>query len=258
MWVTDLANPQDDWPDMGGQRYVLDVLWQADPGGSELWHRKTFYGVTIAERGWEARDVESGLMEGQQFAAELMLTDGGLVNPDTPPAASQPMVVNYTDASGTVLLYAYNATTGAFTAQTTTTGRAVITQSPFSIQFAVDEGPVVGVNMPTSLTNGTMVAYRNPNAYRTANVYRTGFLYAAAVFAAPAIGQVPRLDFLRGQTTLFSVVAVASGAGGIYGPDLTEGQPVADLESYSALDPLNLLVAVLDKNLTAQVLVAQN
>jgi hypothetical protein len=30
------------------------------------------------------------------------------------------------------------------------------------------------------------------------------------------------------------------------------------LESYSALDPLNLLVAVLDKNLTAQVLVAQN
>jgi hypothetical protein len=37
------------------------------------WHRKTFYGVTIGDQDWDARDIQSGIAEEQQFDARYFI-----------------------------------------------------------------------------------------------------------------------------------------------------------------------------------------
>ncbi|MDE2107413.1 MAG: hypothetical protein KGL39_60010, partial [Patescibacteria group bacterium] len=129
-------------------RCVLDVTWVNED--TQQWHRKTFYGVTIAGQEWNARDIESGLLEDQSFEAEYFVPDSGVLSsPSVPPISGNlPYYVQYTDASGSLLLYSYDPATNLFTAQADTNGRAVVgyTGGVFGIQFAADSQPVVATS----------------------------------------------------------------------------------------------------------------
>jgi hypothetical protein len=194
-------------------RTVLDVVWVNED--TQQWLRKTFYGVTIAGQEWNARDVESGLLEDQTFEARYYTADSGTLQAPIPPISNTlPYYVNYTDASGTLLLYAYDPGTRLFTAQADTNGRAVIScAGGFSIQFAADSQPVVATTGVASL------AYRSPAVYRNANTYRQlGLAVNGGVFAgAPSPGVFPRLDFYYGPQRIATVTRA-----GIYEVDFDE------------------------------------
>ena len=207
VWVLETANLAG-WQ-TGAGRYVLDITWvEAE---TLDWHRQTYYGVTVSERGQDARDVENGFLENQVFDAQYCVPAGGPAG-SLPPLlpAAVPSTVVYTDATGSLTLYAYNATTGVFTAAADPAGRATVTNSPFAIQFAGDAGPVVTVA-------GNTLVYRPPGfIYRNANSYRQFGLGTRGIFAAPAT-QLPRLDFYYGSQRVFTVTRC-----GIFDTDFTE------------------------------------
>jgi len=244
LWVLALtAAGVTDWQAAYSQ-YVLDVAWVEEE--TQEWHRKTFYGVTISEHGWEARDVENGLMENQMFEAQYMVaTSGGAPLPDVIPAPL-PYRVVYQDVNGSVLLYTYDATTGLFTAQAATTGRATIANSPFAIQFAGDTLPVV-------LAAGNSLVYPYVAAYRSTNTYRQNALQVSnGIYAgSPAAGDLPRLDFYYGEQRVFAVTH-----SGVFEVDYIEGPcgrpPLGSTPGYGALGGGDALVAVFTRgNVTA-------
>ena len=110
VWVLETANLAG-WQ-TGAGRYVLDITWvEAE---TLDWHRQTYYGVTVSERGQDARDVENGFLENQVFDAQYCVPAGGPAG-SLPPLlpAAVPSTVVYTDATGSLTLYAYNATTNS-------------------------------------------------------------------------------------------------------------------------------------------------
>ena len=186
--------------------YVLDVTWVNED--TQQWHRKTFYGVTIADQEWSARDIESGLLEEQRFEAQYFtMASGTLAGGATipPVSATLPYTVQYTDATGTLLLYTYDPATKLFTAQADTNGRATIgyTSGAFAIQFSGDSLPVVATSGAPSL------AYRSPAVYRNANTYRQQMLVVnGSVVSGVAPGgaaNYPRLDFFYGAQRIATV-----------------------------------------------------
>jgi hypothetical protein len=179
--------------------YVLDITWQEEDENE--WHRKTFYGVTISDRTWDAKDCENGILENQVFDAQYFVPGGGTGIAPALTTATLPLIVNYTDATGTVMLYTYAA--GVFTAVTTTTGRATIVSDPFTVQFAADppSTPVVQAAVTASLLYRNSQQYRNSDCYRNNNA-----LKVRAIFAEPAMpSDVPRLDFYYGLTRILTI-----------------------------------------------------
>ena len=243
------ALPEDsvlDWQADHAQ-YVLDVLWVEEE--TQAWHRKTFYGVTVNEHGWDAKDVENGLVENQSFKAQYMVPAGGTlagdgsggasINPPPLPAVL-PYRVFYNDANSSVLLYIYNPGTGNFTAVAATAGRATIANRPLVIRFAGAPAPVVTAEMA--------LAYRNGGGYRNGNDYRafTG-MQTAGIFSEAALAW-PQLDFYYG----FARVATITPAG-IFGADFIEDTPVAAAGAFSLFSSTGALVGVLARsNLTAK------
>ena len=224
--------------------YVLDVAWVEEE--TQEWHRKTFYGVTISEHGWEARDVENGLMENQVFEAQYMVaSSGGTPLPEVIPATLPYRVIYQSlrtaTVSDSVLLYTYDATTGLFTAQASTAGRATIANSPFSIQFA---GGPCG-RPPVVMASGNSLVYPYVAGYRSTNTYRQNALQVSnGIYAgSPAAGDLPRLDFYYGDQRVFAVTQA-----GVFEADYIEGpcgrQPWGSTPGYAALGAGDALVAV--------------
>ena len=157
---------------------------------TQQWHRKTFYGVTISEQDWDARDIESGLMENQQFEAQYFVPDSG--STATPPNISQslPYWVQYVGTNEVVTLYTYDPASRSFTAQANTNGRAVIgyTNGAFGVQFAADDFPVMATSGPASLPYRSGAIYRNANTYRQSALLIAGGIFTGVSLEIAAAG----------------------------------------------------------------------
>jgi hypothetical protein len=215
--------------------YVLDIVWVEEE--TQEWHRKTFYGVTINERGWDAKDVENGLMENQSFAAQYYVPDGGAAW-TTPPIISPalPYQVIYTDATGSVLLYTYDQPSNVFTAVAALTGRANIGYSggAFAVQFAGDATAVVRTTVNSLL-------YRNHTAYRNSQPYNQAqFQVRGGIFSGvPAAADLPRLDFYYG-----SVRVCAITTNGLFDVNFDAVEPSAATGKFGILAGSNLIATL--------------
>ena len=157
------------------QSYVVDVVWVDEDGRG--WHRATFYGVTISSRDQEARDVEAGMTDQLEFAAQLLVPAGG--SGGTPGAPETlPLTVRFVSAVENCLLYVF--ANGCFRAVNDPADRATI-GNDFAITFAGHPAPAL------SLAAGKL---------------RT---YDVEVGSAPRVVDLPRLDFFAGTTWLGSV-----------------------------------------------------
>lgn len=145
VWALPLSNLTGFSPT--NQTYVLEVIWTEED--SQQWHRRTFYGVTIASRSFGAQNIESEFVDGQEFAAQYFVADAGAPGEPPSPLVAMPLVVFWSgpDAPSGVALYTYAPSGGAsFTLVpgATTAGRATIATDEssggaLSIQF--DGGP---------------------------------------------------------------------------------------------------------------------
>ena len=232
VWLLQQAN-LNGWH-AGWQNYVLDVVWREEQTGD--WHRRTFYGVTISERGLDDRNIDGGFTDDQVFAAQYFTPSSGAGSPPDV-TSSLPYTVTYTGTNGVpVLLYLYDVTTHQFAAQTTTEGRATVGYAGvyFNAIFADDSAPAL------QAMRSAPRAYRTGQAYRNNVVYRggaSGVLARSLQTGPPPVGDLPRLDFYYGaqrvatltRTGLYDVVftqttpTLADGRFGFYADGVLVG-----------------------------------
>ncbi len=191
----DFSNPtgiQTAQPGLGNaQTYVLDIVWNDETGIG--WHRETFYGVTIASRNGDARDVESGVMDNLEFQAQYMIPAAWSVSVPTPPAPATlpPLYVRYLDATGTnVIVYTFAAPAGPAAWTYVPTLGAInpnlIVQDSFG-NFAVTFSGHAAPALSLASSDG---------------ILRMSLL---VVGDTPTAADLPRLDFYAGNTRLGSV-----------------------------------------------------
>lgn len=161
--------------------FVLDVVWLDQD--LECWHRKTFYGVTIADRELEGRDIESGMEDGLRFDAEYVVTASG-TSTIPAPSTTLPYIVRFVGATGTVDLYSHDPALGTWTelAAGLTTGRATIT-----IPVADTLVEFSGVGSPSLTVNSTTL------------------IVASIADTIPLQATLPRLEFLYGGRIVASL-----------------------------------------------------
>jgi hypothetical protein len=201
--------------------YVLDVVWQDEDGGQ--WHRQTFYGVTISERNLTTREIDTGSTDGQTFEAETMVADGGLTGPIPALTAEQPYRVIWRGEDGVVPLYSYNATTHQFTALAETDGRATIAYDAGVWEVAFDgEDPAV-ISTVTGLS-------------------------AVLLQAMPDNAQIPRLDFMYGNTRVASITAE-----GLWAREFLADAPAAGSARYQIYKDAALVATLAAPRVTADV-----
>jgi len=124
------------------QTYVLEVIWTEED--TQQWHRRTFYGVTIASRNFGAQNLESEFVDGQEFAAQYVLVDAGGASYPPQPVIAMPMVVFWSGSDGYYPLYTYDTLSGFLLATgESTTGHATIAADGSSITFFGATGPVL-------------------------------------------------------------------------------------------------------------------
>ena len=92
------------------QTYVLEVIWTEED--TQQWHRRTFYGVTIASRSFGAQNIESEFVDGQEFAAQYVLVDAGGASYPPQPVVAMPLVVFWSGSDGYFPLYTYDTLSG--------------------------------------------------------------------------------------------------------------------------------------------------
>jgi len=137
VWALPLGQLNGFNPD--AENYILDVLWQEGP----VWHRRTFYGVTINARSFASQTIETEFADGQEFQAQYFIPASGSGSPPGPVQAT-PLTVQYVDNTGSLALYDYTPDAG-FTEVTAgqAVSRAVIANDGSSIQFAGAGAPVL-------------------------------------------------------------------------------------------------------------------
>jgi len=162
--------------------YVLDVLWYDEE--MVVWHRKTFYGVTIDSRTWQSTEVFE-LRDEQMFNAEYYTEVSGT---GTAPgiAESLPLWVRWVGSDAVLALYTYDTGTNGFTAVGVTTGRA-------TAEYVPDQSGSFVVTF-----DGGIVALE---------VIGEEARVGAILEGAPGPAVVPRLDFMVGTSRVASVSA---------------------------------------------------
>jgi hypothetical protein len=124
------------------QTYVLEVIWTEEE--TQQWHRRTFYGVTIASRSFGAQNIESEFVDGQEFTAQYVLVDAGGAGAPPSPVVAMPQVVFWSGSDGYYPLYTYDTLSGFLLASgESTTGHATIAVDGSSITFFGATGPVL-------------------------------------------------------------------------------------------------------------------
>jgi len=144
------------------QTYVLEVIWTEEE--SQQWHRRRFYGVTIASRNFGAQNIESEFVDGQEFAAQYVLVDAGGASYPPQPLIAMPLVVFWSgsDAPSGVALYNYDPMNGFVLADgASTSGRVTIAADGSCIQFDGAASPVLattaaGPNLGLAVTVGEL------------------------------------------------------------------------------------------------------
>jgi hypothetical protein len=125
-----------------GETYVLDIVWTEED--TQAWHRRTFYGVTIASRDLESRDIESGHTDGQEFAAQYFIpgSGGGVAPTAGPPPVAYATIWNGTD--GRLPLYTFDPVNGfAEVTPGNAASRVTVAEDGSAIQFAGSSSPVL-------------------------------------------------------------------------------------------------------------------
>lgn len=205
----------------GRGKYVLDIVWEDEE--NEYWHRNTFYGVTISERGRDSREIDTGHTEHQAFDAEYMTPP--TTGRDAPPAITNvlPMAVWYVSATENLELYTYSGMTRSFTEASAgvSAGRATLIYTPdatgsFAIQFDGYPKPALTID--------------------TGGIVRVGKLVAGA----PAPGETPRLEFMVGPTRVGALTARQTW----YAPQFVEEAPVDSASVFEFLANSLLQVTV--------------
>ena len=136
------------------QTYVLEVIWTEED--TQQWHRRTFYGVTIASRSFGAQNVESEFVDGQEFAAQYVLVDAGGASYPPQPVIAMPLVVFWSGSDGYYPLYTYDTLSGFLLASgESTTDHATIAADGSSITFFGATGSVL-VTTATGVTVGEL------------------------------------------------------------------------------------------------------
>jgi len=127
------------------QEYVLEVIWTEEETGT--WHRRMFYGVTIASRSFEPRSIESEFVDGQEFAAQYFLADSGTLAVAPSSVVATPLLVYWSGTDGYLVLYNYNDTDDAngfvLADGVTADSRATIAKDGSSIAFDGTDTPVL-------------------------------------------------------------------------------------------------------------------
>jgi hypothetical protein len=150
------------------QTYVLEVIWTEED--TQQWHRRRFYGVTIASRSFGEQNIESEFVDEQEFAAQYVLVDAGGTCEPPSPLVAMPLVVFWSgpDAPSGMALYTYDAVNGFVVADppspgsgAASVGRATIAADGSSIIFTGASGPVLattaaGPNLGLAVTVGEL------------------------------------------------------------------------------------------------------
>lgn len=132
------------------QDYVLDVVWIEEDAGD--WHRRTFYGVTVDERAFEAADMEHGFVDRQSFRAQYFLLETGSQFVVPTPTVAVPYRVLWSGPDGSWLLYNYTEAGGFVAApDAAAESHATLASDGSSVRFA-------GAPAPALATNATGVA----------------------------------------------------------------------------------------------------
>ena len=201
VWALPLSNLAGFSPT--NQTYVLEVIWTEED--TQQWHRRRFYGVTIASRSFAAQNVESEFVDGQEFAAQYVLMDAGGAGEPPSPVVAMPLVVFWSgpDAPSGVALYTYDTLTG-FVAVADTSSRATIAADGSSIQFNGNYGNNGSYALQTSTGGVTVGALHDTLPIPTGSgqlqfflgttllgvVSPTG-LWARVIADAPSSGELP-------------------------------------------------------------------
>jgi hypothetical protein len=111
LWALPLSDLIGFQPTAGS--YVLDVVWTEEE--TQQWHRRTFYGVTIAARTLEPPSIESGHVDDQEFAAQYFVPSSGSVATAVPAAPAAAYTVLWVGTDGSRPLYVYDPAAKTFT-----------------------------------------------------------------------------------------------------------------------------------------------
>ena len=122
--------------------YVLECVWTEEELG--IWHRRTFYGVTIQQRTLNSVSIEAGHVDGQEFAAQYFLADYGATGTPAAPVVALPWRVLWQGDDGERPLYLYTEADGYVEAEDAEPEtRAVIESDGSRIEFAGANDAVV-------------------------------------------------------------------------------------------------------------------
>jgi hypothetical protein len=219
VWALPLDNLIGFQPTAGN--YVLQVVWTDEDSG--IWHRRTFFGVTISARSFAPRSIETEFVDEQEFASQYFTADAG--SQWTPPGALPPPVAvvywNGPDAPSGVALYNYDAVNGFVLADgASTSGRATIAADGSSIIFD-------GASAPVLVTTASGVTVGELHDSYPANQPQLVFCLGPSLGLASPLAVVSTTGFwCRVLADAPSGGAIAGGAAFVF---QFEGQAVASI-----------------------------
>ena len=195
-----------------GQTYILDLVWTEED--TQQWQRRTFYGVTIGSHTLQARGVELGFTDDQEFLAQYFVADSGEAATPAPAVSAVPLVVMYQGNAGAMPLYTYSAMAGFVPVNTNALATtATIATDGSTIQFAGAGSPVVATG-----SSGLTVASLHDVFPQT----------------------LPRLEFYYGTSLVAAVTP-----DGFWARTMADGDLPAAADGQFGLDKLGTSVAVL-------------
>lgn len=157
------------------QNYVLDIIWTEEETGQ--WHRRTFYGVTIANSALAAKDIESGHTDNQEFQAQYYVPGGGGLGQIQPPVQTVPQYVLYRGTDGiTTNIYGYAAGVFADTITGSPNPFATIASDGSTMTFA-------GAGSPALATASGVLDVPALHDFLPVTLPRLEFYYGATLLA---------------------------------------------------------------------------
>jgi len=143
VWALPLGNLTGFQPT--SQNYILEVIWTEEE--TLQWHRRRFYGVTIMERSFATQEIETGFVDGQEFAAQYFLADSGTLAQAPAAVVATPRLVYWAGTDGYLVFYNYDGANGFVLADgVTTDGRAMIAGDGSTILFDGASTPVLATS----------------------------------------------------------------------------------------------------------------
>jgi hypothetical protein len=227
-------------------RYVLDLVWADED--ENCWHRKTFYGVTIAERSQASPNADREFTDHQVFDAESLVPASG-TGAVTEISEELPYLVRYVTAQGSLAIYVYDPDEHTFT--------------ELVAGLAAQTAELGFISGGSALTYRGATHYRNSQPYRVPAAFRVRFQgetddalrvrndgvveVAGSAIGAPRRDSLPRVDFCYGGKRLASI----SRSGVLYAWAFEEGAMEEVTPGYEIASGETLLATITQKAVRA-------